>query len=70
MKISLKSCRFESGASVTEIADFVDVSENSVRSWENGTHIPNALNMQKLLDFYSSKGFPVTLNDINFLTKK
>lgn len=69
MKISLKSCRIESGASVKDIVDYVGVNENTVYNWENGS-VPSAVNMQKLLEFYSSKGFTVTLDDINFLPKK
>lgn len=69
MRISLKSCRVECKASVKEVADYVGVNENTVYNWENGS-IPSALNMQKLLEFYSSKGFTVTLNDIKFLTSK
>ena len=68
MKISLKSCRNECKASVQEVAEYVGVNENTVYNWENGS-IPNALNMQKFLEFCSSKGFTVTLNDINFLPK-
>jgi DNA-binding XRE family transcriptional regulator len=69
VKISLKACRAECDASAKEVADFVGVDENTVYNWDNGS-IPNALNMQKLLEFYSSKGFTVTLNDINFLSRK
>ncbi len=70
MKISLKACRANVNASAREVAEYVGVDVDSVYNWESGKFIPTALNMQKLLEFYESKGFAVSLNDIIFLKKK
>ena len=69
MKLTLKACRANVNVSAKEVAEYVGVDVDSVYNWESGKFIPTALNMQKLLEFYESKGFAVTLNDIIFLKK-
>ena len=69
MKLTLKACRVNVGATAKEVAEYVGVKEDSVYNWESGKYIPSALNMQKLLEFFESKGFTVTLNNIIFLRK-
>ena len=70
MKLTLKSCRVNVNASVVEMANAVGVTEDTVYNWECGKYIPSALNMQKLLEFFESKGFSVTLDEIIFLRNK
>jgi DNA-binding XRE family transcriptional regulator len=67
MRISLKACRVNVNATAQEMADFVGVSEDTVYKWENGKTSPNAKYMPKILNFFHSKGFDITLNEINFL---
>ena len=67
MKLTLKSCRVNVNASAAEMAQAIGVSEDTVYNWEAGKYAPTAKNMQKILDFYASKGFPVQYSDINFL---
>ena len=68
MKLTLEACRVNVQASVKEMAKAVGVSEDTVYNWEKGKYAPTAKNMQKILDFFASKNFPITINDINFLT--
>ncbi len=70
MKLTLKACRVNVNATAKEVAEYVGVKEDSVYNWESGKYIPSALNMQKLLEFFESKGFTVTLNNIIFLRNK
>ena len=49
------------------MAKAVGVTEDTVYNWENGKYAPTAKNMQKILDFFASKDFPIQLSDINFL---
>ena len=67
VKLTLKACRVNVNASAAEMAKAVGVSEDSVYNWEKGLCAPTAKNMQKILDFFASKNFPITINDINFL---
>lgn len=67
MKISLKACRVNVNATVKEFAQAVGVSEDTIYNWENGKYSPKAVQMPKILDFFSSKGFEVKMDDINFL---
>lgn len=68
MKLTIEACRVNVGASKKEMANFVGVSESTVRSWEKGRSIPKATHVIKLLAFFASKGFPVELNDLKFLS--
>lgn len=67
MKLTLKACRMNVNASAEEMAKAIGVSEDTIYNWEKGKYAPTAKNMQKVLDFFASKNFPVTLGDINFL---
>lgn len=67
MKITLKACRVNVKASVKEEARFVGVSEDTVYKWEGGKSAPRLGHAQKLITFYNSRGFDVSLDDINFL---
>jgi DNA-binding XRE family transcriptional regulator len=67
MKISLKACRVNVKASVKEEARAIGVSEDTVYKWEGGRCAPRLGHAQKLIAFYNSKGFNVSLDDINFL---
>lgn len=67
MKLTLKACRTNINASAAEMAKAVGVSEDTIYNWEKGKYAPTGKNMQKILDFFASKNFPVTINDINFL---
>ena len=66
MKITLKACRMNVGLTAKAEAEFVGVTMDTIYKWERGGSYPNALQMQKLLNLYESKGFMVELNDIIF----
>jgi DNA-binding XRE family transcriptional regulator len=68
MKLTLQACRVNVQASVEEMAKAIGVSEDTIYNWEKGKFTPTAKNMQRILDFFASKGFIVTLSDINFLS--
>ena len=67
MELTLKACRVNVKASIKETADYVGVSGASVRNWENGSHVPSIVHAQKLVAFFNSRGFNISVNDINFL---
>lgn len=67
MKLTLKACRMNINASAAEMAKAVGVSEDTIYNWEKGKYAPTAKNMQKILNYFASKNFPVALGDINFL---
>ena len=54
-------------ASAAEMAKEIGVTEDTIYNWEKGKYAPTAKNMQKVLEFFASRKFPVTLGDINFL---
>lgn len=67
MKLTLKACRVIVNASVKEEAKAVGVSEDSIYKWESGEYAPKLRHVVKLLEFFNSKGFNISFNDINFL---
>lgn len=67
MKLSLKACRVNVNATVKEEAEYIGVCEDTVLNWEKGKTSPRRENVIKLLDFFASKGFYITVNDIRFL---
>lgn len=67
MQITLKSCRINVKATAKEEAKYVGVTEDTIYNWESGKRCPKADQMQKLLRFFAEKGFPVSLDNINFL---
>jgi DNA-binding XRE family transcriptional regulator len=67
VKLTLKSCRVNVNASAAEMAKAIGVTEDTIYNWEKGKYAPTAKNMQKILDFFASKNFIITLSDINFL---
>lgn len=68
MKLTLKACRVNVGATAREMADFIGVTEDTIYNWESGKYSPRGKQMIKILNFFASKDFPVSLNDIKFLT--
>jgi DNA-binding XRE family transcriptional regulator len=67
MKLTLKACRTNVKASAAEMAKAVGVSEDTVYNWEKGKYAPTYKNMVKIIEFFESKNFPITIDDINFL---
>jgi DNA-binding XRE family transcriptional regulator len=67
MKLTLRACRVAANASAGEMAKAVGVTEDTIYNWEKGKYSPTAKNMQKILDFFASKNFPIALSEINFL---
>jgi DNA-binding XRE family transcriptional regulator len=67
-KLSLKACRINVKASATEMAKAIGVTEGTIYKWENGITSPGLIHTTRILDFFFAKGFPVGLNDINFLS--
>lgn len=68
MKLSLKACRVNVEASAKEMATAIGVTEDTIYNWESGKCSPRAKQMVKVLNFFAEKGFPVSLNDIKFLS--
>lgn len=66
MKLSLKACRVNVGATAKEMGSALGVSEDTVYNWESGKYAPRAKQMSKILDFFEEKGMIVTIDDINF----
>lgn len=67
MKLSIKACRVNVNATAKEEAEYIGVCEDTVLNWEKGKSSPRRENVYKMLDFFASKGFPVSLDDIRFL---
>ena len=51
-KQTLSEMRKTSGLKTTQIAYIVGVSYPSIRNWETGKSIPNAIYLKRLLDLY------------------
>lgn len=69
MKISLKACRINVGASAKEFGKAVGVSEYTVYKWEKGETSPKITQVPAIVEFFNSKGFNIDVNDIKFYTK-
>ena len=67
MKLTLKACRVNVNASAAEMAKAVGVSEDTIYNWEKGKYVPTCKNVIKIIEFFESKNFPITIDDINFL---
>lgn len=67
MKLTIKACRINVGATAKEEAAYVGVTEDTIYNWESGKRFPKANQMVKLMAFFASKGFLVKMDDINFL---
>ena len=67
LKLTLKACRVNVNASAAEMANAIGVTEDTVYNWESGKYSPTSKNMQKILDFFASRNFPIEIGDINFL---
>ena len=68
LKWTLKACRVNVQATAKEMADAIGVTEDTVYNWESGKYAPRAKQMSKILAYFASKGLPITLNEINFLS--
>ena len=68
MKLTLKACRTNVDATAKEMADYIGVTEDTVYNWECGKYSPKANHMIKILEFFTERGFPVTLENIKFLS--
>ena len=69
MKWTLKACRVNVQATAKEMADAIGVTEDTIYNWESGKYAPRAKQMSKILAYFASNGMPITLNEINFLSK-
>lgn len=67
-KLSLKACRINVKATTKEMAKAIGVTEGTIYKWENGITSPELIHMKGILDFFFARGFPVAVDDINFLT--
>ena len=66
MKISLKACRINVGATVKEFSKAIGVSEYTIYKWEKGVTAPNITQVPLIIEFFNSKGFNININDIKF----
>lgn len=67
VKLTLKACRVNVNASAAEMAKAVGVSEDTIYNWEKGLYAPSYKNMLKIIAFFETRNFPITIDDINFL---
>lgn len=67
MKLTLKACRINVRATAKEMAEAVGVTEETIYNWECGKYAPRAKQIVKILKFFADRGFPVALENINFL---
>jgi DNA-binding XRE family transcriptional regulator len=67
MKITLKACRTNVRATAREMAEAVGVTEETIYNWECGKYSPRAKQIVKILQFFADRGFPIALENINFL---
>jgi transcriptional regulator with XRE-family HTH domain len=67
LKLTLNAIRINAKVSASELAKYVGVSVDTIYSWEKGKTFPRAEKMQRILNFYSEKGYNVNFNDIIFL---
>ena len=68
MKLSLKACRVNVQATAKEMADAIGVTEDTIYNWESGKYDPRAKQMSKILAYFASKGLPIRLDEIKFLS--
>ena len=68
MKWTLKACRVNVQATAKEMADAIGVTEDTIYNWESGKYDPRAKQMAKILSFFASKGLPIKLDEIKFLS--
>ena len=52
LQFTLKSCRVNANYTLKEVADLINVDERTIRNWENGITIPDAVRLRKLSDIY------------------
>lgn len=52
LQFTLKSCRVNANLKLKEVACMLDVDEKTVRNWEKGITVPNALELRKLSRIY------------------
>lgn len=67
---TLKDYRELAGATQKELARALGVSTTTIYNFENGISSPTAEHTIKALEFFSSKGLDVSINDINFIINK
>ena len=67
MKLTLKACRTNVSASATELAQYVGVSKDTILNWEKGKSSPTIENAKKIISFFNSKGFDISIDDVIFL---
>jgi DNA-binding XRE family transcriptional regulator len=67
MKLSLKACRVNVEATAKEMAAAIGVCEDTIYNWESGKCSPRSKELPKILAFFASRGFDVSVNQIKFL---
>ena len=67
MKLSLKACRVNVNATAKEMATDIGVCEETIYNWESGRRSPRTKDIPKILNFFASRGFEVSVDHINFL---
>ena len=50
--MSFKSARIKAGKKVSEVVEFMKVSDAAIYYWETGVNLPTADKLKKLADFY------------------
>lgn len=66
MKISLKACRINVKATAKELGAVVGVTEDTIYKWENGKTSPKIYQVNQMIQYFTQKGFDVTIDDIIF----
>ena len=67
MKLTLKACRINVGATAKEMGEAIGVTDETIYNWESGKYAPRAKQIVKILKFFADRGFPIALENINFL---
>lgn len=65
LKKKLKESRIKKGYSQVVVADYLQISRQSISKWENGKNSPDLKNLVKLSEFYE-----VSIDDLLKENKK
>lgn len=64
--LTLKACRIIANVEAKELADAVGVTVDTIYKWEKSRSFPNAPQLTKIVNFYATKGYLISADEINF----
>ena len=68
--LTLKACRIIADIKAEALAEAVGITVDTLYKWEKGKSFPDICQMNKIVQYFASKGFSVEVNEINFFKKK